>query len=253
MSTRGRADVVFCIDSSGSMKPCIEGVRNHITDFVAGLKSDQQREWDLRLDFVSHYAGETSGGGYAFYSRSLYNPNPALHEALYEQGTGKFFTSEVEDFKRGLGEIDVGADEATLMALDSCLDFPWREAGECHRVVVLMTDEAIETGVAVEVQKARIDALIDKIQKLRIMLFLVAPNSEAFDALSAADKSEYEPVTAGGDGLATVDFKEILSYVGKSVSVGVNLQQGSAPTPSVQRGLFGQTGWGESSEALTGD
>ena len=38
MSTKGTADVVFCLDASGSMGPCIEGVKSHIASFVDGLK-----------------------------------------------------------------------------------------------------------------------------------------------------------------------------------------------------------------------
>ena len=54
-STKGVADVVFCLDASDSMKPCIDGVRTHIGSFLDGLKSDQQRARDVRFDFVAHH------------------------------------------------------------------------------------------------------------------------------------------------------------------------------------------------------
>lgn len=253
MSGRARADVVFCIDSSDSMSPCIDGVRNHISSFVAELEGDQQRHWDLRLDFVSHCAGVSPDGSSSiFYQRSVYNKDTEVFiNSLYRGAEGKFFTNSVDEFKQGLSEIEVGGDEATLIALDSSLDFPWRDAAECHRVVVLMTDEPIETGVAVNDQKSMVSALINKIQALRVMLFIVAPESPTFDALAAADKSEYEEAGTNGDGLANVDFKQILAYVGKSVSIGVGQQQGKAAGP-VQKGLFGQATWGVSTDPITG-
>jgi hypothetical protein len=187
MSTKGKADILFCVDASASMTPCFAGVRDHISSFVSGLASQANMDWDVRLDFVAH---SISSGVHDI--SSLYNTSNELWTALYsKQGTGRFFTKDLTEFKNGLGRLAPMVDEASLIALDFCLDFPWCEAGKGHRAVVFLTDEALETGELVEEQKARLDDLIDKIQALKVMLFIVAPQSDAYAQLSEADRSEY--------------------------------------------------------------
>lgn len=238
MTTQGVADVVFCVDASSSMRPCIDGVRTHIGAFVEGLKKGLQTRWDMRFDFVAH-ATAKGAGGYALNCRSAFHED--LHAALYlgSQTPPRLFTDDSEEFKRKLGEVTCRGDEASLIALDFALDFPWRSAAKCHRVVIFLTDEPLETGVAIPLQVAQIPRLIEKIQKLRVMLFMVAPDSPQYHELASVDKSEYEIADKGG-GLARIDFAKVLAYMGKSVSAA-SLQAGD--TPMVERGLFGQASW----------
>jgi hypothetical protein len=165
-----------------------------------------------------------------------------LLDALY--GTPpdhqQFFTPEADAIRRGLTEVEPIGDEAVLVALDLCLDLPWRSRGGCHRVVVMLTDEPLETNVWAEIQRRMITPLIDKIHALGVMLFMVAPGSPGFDELSEADKCQFQQVGDSGDGLSSVDFARVLSHIGKSVSVSV-LQQ--RPDTTVRRALFGQDQW----------
>jgi hypothetical protein len=247
VSTKGIADVVFCLDISESMSPCIQGVRDHVVDFIQGLQSNQQMKWDIRMDFVAHCAGESSEGN-IFYQRSLYNE--ALIETLYLRNqSGRYFTDNLEEFRQGLNQIRTKGDEAALIGLDSCLDFPWRDSSTCHRIVIMMTDEAFETGVCQQSQRELLHQIIKKINQLRIMLFIVAPESAVFDELSSADKSEYEVIEETGQGLSQVDFRKVLSYIGKSVSVST-LQ--TTKPDKVIKGLFGQGNWGHSDVQITG-
>lgn len=234
MTSRGVVDVVFCLDVSGSMKPCIEAVKTHVVSFVEALASDGQRAWDVRLDFVAYRAGQDR-----VWLRSARSAD--LVAGLYRDQASDLFVGQVEDFRRALALLDAEGDEASLIALDCSLDFPWRPRRTCHRVVILLTDEPLEGGCAVSKQTAAIPALIGKIQSLGVMLFMVAPQSPAFEAISAVDKSEYHVVEATGDGLTTVDFAEVLSYIGKSVSKSQGA--GAGMEASVARGLFGQQAW----------
>jgi hypothetical protein len=246
-STKGVADVVFCLDASDSMKPCIDGVRTHIGSFLEGLKSDQQRAWDVRFDFVAHFTvkGEEDSIGHAHFS--LYHDEPendVLDNLYLKQGTGRFFTSNIDEFKRGLDKVQVLGDEGPLVALDSCLDFPWRKADECHRVIVFMTDEPFETSSKPEMEKQFLGQIQQKTEDLKILLFIIAPESPAYEELSEVDKSEYEVIESQSSGLADVDFKKLLSSIGKSVSVSTVFQQALHGNKEVNRGLFGQANWG---------
>jgi hypothetical protein len=124
-----------------------------------------------------------------------------------------------------------------LVALDSCLDFPWRQTGECHRVVVFMTDEPTSGGDQVQEQMSKLPALMQKIMDLRVMLFIVGPECPVYEELAEVDKSEYEVI----DGLSNIDFSYLLSGIGKSVSVSQTSQQ--ATEPIVPRELYGQSSW----------
>ena len=137
----------------------------------------------------------------------------------------------------GLSAVRTGADEASLPALDSCLDFPWRPAGECHRVVVFMTDEPTSGGDQAEKQRSKLPALMQKIMDLRVMLFVVGSECPVYEELSEVDKSEYEMI----DGLSSVNFNNLLSGIGKSVSVSQTSQQSVEPT--IKRELYHQSAW----------
>lgn len=248
MSTKGVADVVFCLDASNSMKPCIDGVKTHISSFLEGLKSDRQRSWDVRFDFLAHQTlqGEDGGIGHAHYSLYHNEPGNLVLDVLYssQQGQrGRFFTTDIAEFKRGLDKVEVIGDEGPFVALDSCLDFPWRKAGECHRVIIFMTDEPFETSSAPGTERPFLEELLQKTQDLKVLLFIVAPDSPAYEELAEVDKSEYEAVDRSA-GLADVDFRKLLSGIGKSVSVSTANQQKPTAEKRVKRGLFGQREWG---------
>lgn len=252
MSTKGVADVVFCLDASDSMKPCIDGVKAHIASFLEGLKSDQQRTWDVRFDFLAHktVTGEDGMIGHIHDSLHQNEVGNDVLECLYlGSGNGRFFTSDIDEFKRGLAKVEVLGDEGPLIALDSCLDFPWRKADQCHRVIIFMTDEPFETSIAPEIEKPFLEEILQKAADLKILLFIVAPESSAYEELSELDKSEYEVVESNSAGLSDVDFRKLLSGIGKSVSVSTANQQGAPVEKEIKKGIFGQTGWGK----LSGD
>ena len=244
MSTKGTADIVFCIDASASMQPCIDALRTHIGAFLEGLKTANYSQWDWRMEFIAHNSSES----HLFHRSHAYSDVWDLLHALYPQGAdgqggtpgGALFTTDLERFKTSLGTVEVRGDEAPLVALDFCLDLPWRPARDCHRVVILLTDEAFETGVRQAWQRPMLAEIQQKLMALRVMLFIVAPESDVFTELAAVDKCEYQVVESTGDGLATVNFRKILGYIGKSISVSVPSQDKAS---SIRRGVFNQPGW----------
>lgn len=236
MAGRNCADIVFCIDASGSMKPCIDAVRDNIEKLLDGLQTDVQTTWDVRFDFLAFH---DSKDGVHWY-RSVALPACPLIDAIYKgRGRDGLFTKDLAAFKEGLRQIEVEGEEAQLLALDIAMDFPWRPSDGCHRVVVLLTDESVETGVSVAEQKGKIDALIAKAMDKRIKLFIVAPESEGFYRLSSADRCEYDDSGAEQGGLRNVDFSKMMAAIGKSVSVAQTYAgANSEPSPS-----FDQRDW----------
>lgn len=228
-TTKGVVDVVFCIDASASMAPCIGGLRRNLGAFLDGLGGGWNRRYDCRLDFLAHSCDPS---GSVVRSSSLRHQGAELLANLYgpTPNPNSFFTSEPASIRVALEDIAPLGDEAILLALDTCLDFPWRPRAGCHRVVVVLTDEPLESNAAAIDQKRMIGPVIDKIQALGVMLFLVAPRSEGYNELAEADKSQYQQVAQTHDGLGSLDFSRVLSHIGKSVST-LSLHYG--PEPSV--------------------
>jgi len=250
MSTSGTADVVFCIDASKSMQHCIEEVKKHVGSFSEGLKTGGQYRLDVRMDFNAFSTAAVKDGGATrnvFKNRSVFEGDSWY--ALYKGRQGKFFTNSTEEFRASLSGVKASGNESTLVSLDYALDYPWRPADTCHRVVILLTDEPCEQGVYIDQQKDKLDALIAKIQALRVALFIVGPDSVMFDQLAAADRCEYT-VVSGGDGLAGVDFRKVLETIGKSVSKSAQQQEAKV---TVERGIFGQPTWGPTQLWAEGD
>jgi len=247
-TTKGVVDVVFCLDASGSMAPCIDGVRRNVGAFLDGLGVNTSRAIDCRLDFLSHSCDEA---GTIMRNDSLRRSGPDLLAALYGQkpDSAAFFAADAREVRTALAAVQVFGDEAMMVALDLCLDFPWRARGSCHRVVVLLTDEPLEANADAKNQRRMVGPLIDKIHALGVMLFLVGPKSEGLEELAEADKSQYQQVAQTQDGLGTLDFARVLAHIGKSVSVS---QLQGTPDKPVKRALFGQDRWTVTQEEIKG-
>jgi hypothetical protein len=227
------------------MTPCIGAVKDNISKLTAVFSKDALRTWDIRLDFLAHAFGNrkfhcyTARQDVTLLDDLYQNPDPA---------TRRCFTSETAEFEKALARVRTTGDEVTLAALDIALDFPWRPAQSCHRVVVLLTDEAVETGEAVKLQESLLPALIEKIHNKRVKLFIHAPESEIFYKLSMANGCEYEILSVAHDGMRHVDFQKLMEVIGKSVFIS----QSTLPGESDAHPLFGQETWRLTDETSLG-
>lgn len=240
MAGKQCADIVFCIDASGSMQHTFNEVCKHIGDLIDSLQGGSQMKWDVRFDFLAFSSGNDM---HLFSSVNL--SGVGLMEALYKKAGNnqeevRLFTRDIEKFKTALRHVEVGGEESHLLALDCALDYPWRSGDDCHRVVVLLSDEPVETGILVADQIRAVPDMIDKLHSKKIKLFIIAPESDTFYELSSADRSEYEIVDGQQhDGLKNVNFSKMLAAIGKSVSVSqTSIGASNAPLP-----LFKQDGW----------
>lgn len=251
MAGRATADIVFCIDASESMRPVFDAVRDNVVKLVAGLQEDGQRAWDVRFDFLAYHLGMGDGNMTVFCFDSVFLTGENLVDEIYHArqkpngGSGRFFTSDLDTLKRRLGEVKCIGDEASAVALDIAADFPFRDPAACHRVIILLTDEPIETGGVVAESESKIMDLARKVQAKGIQLFMVTPPSAAFDELSQIDKCEWTVADECGRGLSSIDFTKLLQAIGKSVSVS----QVAAGAETAPRPLFGEADW----ESATAD
>jgi von Willebrand factor type A domain len=121
---RTQADIVFCVDATKSMAPCIEGVKAGLKQFAEGLQS--AATVDFRLCLIAY--------------RDLHDPSCNVKWDEFD------FTSDIKEFESSLstikaecGQRNRGA-ESTLDAIYRAIHSEWREH-RTHRTIVVLTDD----------------------------------------------------------------------------------------------------------------
>jgi uncharacterized protein involved in tellurium resistance len=234
-------DLVLVIDASASMKPCFDGLRQHLTKVLQPLQGHVSNVEFCVLAQSVGMRGRQLVHDHRFLDCSGAEALDLLYKADAVQGAprSRFFTSDARRVAGFLADLRPEGNEDLLLALDIAADLPFGSVGDTCRVIALFSDEPIEAGAVEAGRLEKIPALIDKLQQRRIKLFAAIPESPAALELSQANRSEIDFVE-GGDGLRRVDFDVLLAQMGKSISV-MSLQ--STGEASYQRALFGQDRW----------
>jgi len=202
---KGVADIVFCIDSTGSMTPCIDNVKANIGSFVETIKTSNP---NTPLDWRAKILG--------------YRDFNIDSEYLIDND----FVTTTEELQNQLSRIvaEGGGDleESTFDAiLYATLKSQWRE--RCHKIIVVFTDApplgnfnsktTSELGIpdSFEVFK---QMLAEK----HIKLFLYGPKHPLYQELSLQSRLIIEQMDNAEEGLKNLDFKTVLETIGKTVS-----------------------------------
>ncbi|MCX6282057.1 MAG: VWA domain-containing protein [Bacteroidetes bacterium] len=189
---KGIADIVFCIDFSGSMSDCIAGVKDHISRFVSSLEAgNPNMVIDWRIGFC----------GYSDIDFVKYD-----------------FTKDVRDFSEKLAVANTeGGDEFTPGAIDFCIsDFNWRPVS--NKFLIVFTDESLTTGGSEElisVGKDKFPDLLNKISESHIRFFFFGPDCPYYKQFQTLSRTF---VTTVNGSFGEIDFSTLLSSLGKTVS-----------------------------------
>lgn len=220
-------DIVLVVDTSGSMAPVIDQLREHLRELIIPLQGHASK---IRFGLVS--AGSQASNGEVW---TL--PGQGLNGLYSSQQLfrSRFFTDDPQHVVRELQQLPGCGDEHNFLALDIALDHPFGPIANTKRIVALFADEPFEGGAAYD--SAVIGQLIAKIHRRRVKLFCAIPESEDALTLSQADQSEFEFVNDHG-GLASVDMKALFAQIGKSISAST--LQSSSADDDVWAPLFGQ-------------
>jgi len=205
---KGIADIVFVLDRSGSMEPCIQAVRDHIMEFVGALGSDQRiASVDWRLGFVAFDDSE-------FYVQD--------------------FTKEVERFRSALMGFSTGGSEFTLPALDVALDFPWRD--DAQRVLILFTDEPLSGGSMIDYQLSKFQDLMAKIVNLSVKLYYYGEDCPHYTEFQKLPGSYVQVVDLHSRTMGVSDFAKALEQIGRTIST--SLTKRTERMKNVQKDLY---------------
>jgi len=233
-------DLVLVIDTSSSMRPCIDQLKQHLRELVRPMQGQVAR---VRYGVVGCSAS-SSGRSTIYKVNTLAGNCKETTDALYGSSNQVELLSENPDkVIKCLDGLTPSGNEDSLVALDYALDHPFGPVSDTKRIVALFSDEKLEDGVEGGAPLDAIPKLVEKIHARRVKLFCAIPFSDAAQRLSEANGAEIEPVE-GGNGLGGVDFRLLLGQMGKSISVA-SLQGGLQE--KYERALFQQDRWGEGS------
>jgi hypothetical protein len=229
--TKGVADVVFLIDVSGSMKPCIDALRTNIEVFIDSLSKGEAnnappvRDWRGKVVGYRDIETAQSEGIPWIVDNPFVRDATSLKAqlaALRAEGGG----DEPESLLDAL--FKVASMETTPKGSQSEDPEKWRYRSDAARVVVAFTDAPFKETMSVQEAKGgSLQDVANVVMANRIILSLFAPNFEGYDRLSQIDKSEWEVVEYEGlspqEALKkftadSVNFRTTLKQLAASVS-----------------------------------
>ncbi|MGI8673305.1 MAG: VWA domain-containing protein [Luteitalea sp.] len=202
--TKGVADVVFLIDVSGSMAPCIDALRSNIEAFIQTLSAGDPsnanaapvRDWRAKVVGYRDIEAAPSEGVEWLEDQPFVRDAAALKAqlaALKAEGGG----DEPESLLDAL--YKVATMEASPKGSQSEDPGKWRYRSDAARVVVVFTDASFKETMSIpEAKGGALQDVANVVMANRIILSLFAPNFEGYDRLSQIDKSEWEVVEYEG-------------------------------------------------------
>ena len=213
-----KADVVMCIDVTGSMEAIINTIKENALRFYPDLKARCRREGkdikSMRIRVI----------GFRDYPIPAGNvPMPSIGVPFEMSDFFKMPTQE-EDFRSFVANLQPigGGDgpEAGYDALALALKSEWDRSDDVRQVVILWTDDASQpAGRNPEVVKdyGELESLWKNMSSSKKRLFLFVPQHPTWEALARQwDKTICRDVTLGG-GLTDVDYEEILRTISERV------------------------------------
>jgi len=200
--TKGVADIVFLIDVSGSMAPCIDALRKNIETFIDSLSQGDAnnaapvRDWRGKVIGYRDVEASQSEGLPWIVDNAFVRDAGALKAqlgALEANGGG----DEPESLLDAL--FTVASMEAVPKGSQAEDPAKWRYRSDAARVVIVFTDASFKETMSIPAAKGgSLQDVANVVMANRIILSLFAPNFEGYDRLSQIDKSEWEVVEYDG-------------------------------------------------------
>ncbi len=215
---KGIADIVFLIDATASMQPCIDAVKRNVAAFVKPMTTPDANGGSVVKDWRAKIVG---------YRDIRYDSEPFIDNP---------FVSNTQELETQLSNLRAngGGDEpeSLLEALYKLAAQPvsaqgirpdaWRPTAAARRFVVVFTDAGFHEPLD-EPAGATIDDVIMNLMTAKIVLHIFAPKRcDRYNTLAEVDKAMYHAV--GDEGLSrytsdTARFAKILETLAKTITV----------------------------------
>lgn len=227
--TKGVADIVFLIDVTASMQPCIDALKNNISTFIDTLATADSNNPSPVKDWRSKVVGYrdviADGEENWFINNAFVRDATTLKgqlASLQALGGGDIPESLLDALYRIANMAEQGK-EAQEESPNH-----WRYKRAAARVIIVFTDAPYHQTMSIaEALGGTLNDVNNLVTSKRIFLSIFAPDLPCYDELAMIDKSEYEAIPLDGrtpqDALKdfTEDqehFKNTLKQLAASVS-----------------------------------
>lgn len=198
----GRIDLVICLDTTDSMSPIIDSVRDHVINHLINEIKNQVAHNQIPLDWRARVIGYGDLDSDPFCTSPFTTDEQSLIDAIqtvYRSG---------------------GSTEYTLDALMTAAGSPWRTDVAAHRIVILFTDEPTAPQLHPYTGSGGVDTVISELTDKKIKLFLFGPEDPIYLKLKRLPKSDITlfPAAAIHEMLVKLDFSKIFEQMAKTIS-----------------------------------
>lgn len=214
---KGVVDIIFVIDTSGSMGPAIYQIGKNIAGFIQNLKPEDVKDWRVRVFSFGDLESDTP-------DIAMNVNRPWIAKSDDPQAIVNQFVECIENVKKqGGGDEPESSLDAVFLAARDGFDASWTER---TRAIVLFTDATPKP-----IQKETLGASVDGLQLLsqqitdgHTYLHMFAPVHGDYETIknNGGKYVNYIPVNPGGENpveaLKSTDFSDVLKTLGKSVS-----------------------------------
>jgi len=220
------ADIVFLIDATGSMGPCIGALTRNVSRFIDLLATGDGHQFTP----VENWRGKVVGFRDYEYCRTPLSSFPFTRDpaqlkrqlaSLELEGSTDIEESLLEPLYllATMGETTAGAPEHPER---------WRHRSEAARLVIAFTDAPYKEPMRIpEARGGGVQDVAAAMTQNRIVLHLFAPDLPCYDLLCQIDRCEWEPIGGPGESpqQALIEFtsdasafEETLRQLAQSVS-----------------------------------
>lgn len=226
---KGVCDIVFLLDISGSMQPCLDGLVDNIANFVTTLRDGADAntpafisDWRIK---VCGYRDVEEDGEY-WWEESPFIANDVAQvtehlKSLQAKGGG----DEPESLLDGIFKV------ATLPVSEKGAQpegDKWRHRSEAARIVIIFTDATYKPTMSIpEAAGGTLDDIVNKVTEMKLKLCCFVPEGqECYYSLGEIDKTELEEIPGVlGDRRMMVEytqdkahFEKVMEQLAKTVS-----------------------------------
>lgn len=203
VKVKGVADVVFLVDCTGSMEPCLDVLKSSFAKLASSLSGGNYGNVDWRAKVIGYRDLAVDripliGDKNPFVDET--NGLQAQIDPLYHEGGGD-------------------EPESALDAILFAIKMPdWRPIGEAHRVIVLLTDATTHP----ETQDGNsVMDVATGVSSGHFKLLVYGPACKEYEILGKIPKSSYTDVSQSGnvyEGLKNLNWSDFFETIAKTVS-----------------------------------
>ena len=224
----GVADIVFLVDVTGSMRPCIEALRDNINRFISMLTESAGNgpvvhDWRARVVGYRDYGADGSAS-YGWLEDNVFTRDVATLRsqlaALTPRGGGDDPESLLDAMmmvaKTGSVDLQATGDEENSNK--------WRVPGSAARIVIVFTDAGYHPTMSIPGHEgAGVKDLYNVYYQEHIKPYLFVPADPSYVPIGHFNGAILTQCGSGSDGLLSMTgnqakFQELLEQLAKGVS-----------------------------------